>query len=190
MFSEIYGNIIASKAPPTFSFCPLLNESICPSTSVSSGVIPVVVYNPLAWPITDYVKFPTNTSSVSVVDSNNNPIPVQVLPGITADTYHAVFPATVVGFGFTTYFVTLGSATEYTEMASVETPTADITMSNKYLTVNMDAYGNLQSVVTAMGQTVPLTQTYQFYFPNIGANHTQASGAYLWHLSSFSKYRV
>jgi lysosomal alpha-mannosidase len=181
MFSQIYGTLIASKAPPSFSFCPLLNESICPSTQVSSGVIPVVVYNPLAWANSDYVKIPTTVSQVSVVDSSNKPVTVQIFAGTTVNTYHAVFPATVAAFGFTTYFVTLGSSGEATEISPVITPKAAISLSNKYLTVNLDSYGNLQSVVVAAtGQTVPLTQVYQYYVSNTGDSvSSQPSGAYI-----------
>jgi lysosomal alpha-mannosidase len=181
MFSQIYGTLIASKAPPTFSFCPLLNESICPATQVNSGNIPVVVYNPLAWTVSDYVNIPINVGKANVVDSNNNPVAAQVLAGKTANSYYVVFPATVPGLGFTTYFVMVGASSENSEISSVETPLAGFTLSNKYLTVNLDIHGDIQSVVLAgTGQTVTLSQEYQYYVSNTGDSASpQPSGAYV-----------
>jgi lysosomal alpha-mannosidase len=190
MFNQIYGQMIATKAPPTFTFCPLLNQSICPATLAPSGVIPIVIYNPLSWANTDYVRLPINVSSINVVDSNNNSVPSQIIPGSVTGTMEVIFAATVPALGFTTYFLTLGVSSDATEHSSFLDPAAGIILVNKYLTVNFDSNGNLQSVtVTATGQTVPVQQAYQYYISNPGdKTSNQASGAYIFRPDTQTSY--
>jgi len=185
MFSQIVGTLVSDKAGPSFTFCPLLNESICPATTtaVNSGqnVIPVVVYNPLAWGVTDFVKVPVTTSTVSVVDSNNAPVRVQVINGASSGNFHIVFSAQVAAFGFSTYFIQMGTSSDQTEMSStVQNPSANIVLTNEYLTVTLDSQGNFASVENTYGQSANLQQTYQYYVSNPGDKvSTQASGAYI-----------
>jgi lysosomal alpha-mannosidase len=181
IFSQVIGQIISSKTAPQFSFCPLLNQSICPSTTVSSGVIPVVVYNSLGWVNTDYVKLPITVGTASVVDSNGKPVAAQIIPGAVSNTYHIIFTATVPALGFTTYFVQLGSSSEATEVSAERAAAANIILSNKYLSVTLDSNGNIQSVTNnAIGKTIPVQQNYLYYISNRGDSVSgQASGAYI-----------
>ena len=119
------------------------------------------------------------------------------MPGLGFTTYHVIVIISIVCFIYLRYFVMVGASSENSEISSVETPLAGFTLSNKYLrsffiislfliiymylTVNLDIHGDIQSVVLAgTGQTVTLSQEYQYYVSNTGDSASpQPSGAYL-----------
>jgi hypothetical protein len=55
---------------PKFTFCPLINESLCPAMdALSQGdSVPIVIYNPIGWRRYDFVKLPIPISSVEGTD--------------------------------------------------------------------------------------------------------------------------
>lgn len=120
VFSTILGHLIAPSKPPTFSFCPLLNISICPSTTddFSQGkTLAVVVYNPIAWKRLDYVRLVVPTASVQgdsdspvliflVLDSSGVPVAAQVFKNAdNEDLFTLVFPVDLPPAGFVTFFL-------------------------------------------------------------------------------------
>lgn len=187
LFTQVIGQVITPKTGPAFSYCPLLNESICPATTgLTSGLIPIVVYNPLAWANTDFVKLPVNVSIVNVFDSAGNAIPIQTFPAITAGQYQVVFPATVGALSFTTFFLQLGSSSAETERSYLRPAVAPFTLSNAHLSVNFDTNGNILSVTNKdIGSTLSLQQQYLYYISNTGDKVSgQASGAYIFRPAS------
>lgn len=70
VISEVVGKLMTRQAPatrpPTFNYCPYLNESICPATArLTNTVVPVVAYNPLAWTVTHNFRIPVPVSDVT-----------------------------------------------------------------------------------------------------------------------------
>jgi hypothetical protein len=71
--SEVVGKLLArqsAKTLPKFDYCPYLNISVCPATArLSSGPVPVVAYNPLAWTATYNFRIPVPFPDVSGMHS-------------------------------------------------------------------------------------------------------------------------
>lgn len=66
LLSKMLGHLVNPSASPSFSFCPLINESKCDALEAlaSGSSVPVVAYNALAWNRTHYFNLPVPTSSV------------------------------------------------------------------------------------------------------------------------------
>jgi alpha-mannosidase len=76
-------------------------------TGSTAGVVPVLVFNPLAWPRTDVVEFSVQMPSVakegvSVVDGQNRPLPSQILSTdpVTNSVHLLVEPKSVPSVGY------------------------------------------------------------------------------------------
>ncbi|MPC27361.1 Lysosomal alpha-mannosidase [Portunus trituberculatus] len=64
----------------TIHFCPLLNISSCPVTESSSAFI-MTVYNPIARPISHYVRIPVpSDTAYKVTDYKGNAVKTQLVP--------------------------------------------------------------------------------------------------------------
>lgn len=180
LLSEVYGTILNGKTAPIFYFCPLLNETLCPATTIlPSSVVPIVVYNPLAWDRTETIRLPIPVATVSVTNSAGKQVPAQVNQG--NGRIELIFTATVPPLGFTTYFLESSATTPTsTEVAPSWEPLAPFVLGNEHISVQFDAHGNIQSVADKVsGASLPLQQQYYYYISSIGPNNTQSSGAYI-----------
>jgi hypothetical protein len=65
--AELFGKLVANgNAVPQFTFCPLINESICPALMAlkNEQSVPMVMYNPLGWQRTYHVRLPVPIANV------------------------------------------------------------------------------------------------------------------------------
>jgi lysosomal alpha-mannosidase len=182
VISKTISHNIGAKSPVAFTYCPLLNESICPATDdlSSKKVISVVAYNPLGWTRVEYITLPVPVAAASVLDSNGKIVPSQISKG---SPYTITFVVSIPPLGFATYFVQPGASNnkqqaEYAETIAVADP---ITLNNKFLTLNLDAQGNFVSATNKVsGKTVKIQQNYLYYQSSTGTpSDGQASGAYI-----------
>ena len=110
-------------------------------TRSPSGVVPVLVFNPLAWQRDDLVEFlvqmPTKvTDGVSVVDAQNHLVLSQILATDAAtNTVHLLAgPKAVPSLGYSLMRVTPGSRSAATDLIA-----QDLTLENSALRVVVDA---------------------------------------------------
>ncbi|CAH1101503.1 unnamed protein product [Psylliodes chrysocephalus] len=159
--------------------CLLSNISIC-TVSQSSDQFITVVYNPLAWAITHYVRLPVEEGTYEV---NGGDIPHDVIPTIsdfnyvvlnegTPSAYELVFAAKELPpLGLKIYHVKKTSD-KLSEDKSIDT------FKSKAFKIGNN---NLLASVTLNGNNYGLTQNFKYYYSETGEHdHTDiASGAYL-----------
>ncbi|KAK5583774.1 hypothetical protein RB653_005374 [Dictyostelium firmibasis] len=196
------GTSKSSSSIPSITFCPLLNQSICPSTDpLSSGTsVPVLIYNSLSWTRDEPVRIPIPISNVTV-SSPNGSIPSQV--NNINGTYILEFYASVSPLGYSTYIISStasetiepnsipaeiilediiivgGSKIEDIDVSSFNDP---IILENDFISVQFSSVdGSLISITNrTSGVVQSITQEYVWYRPSIGNNDSsQCSGAYI-----------
>ncbi|KAF2071815.1 hypothetical protein CYY_006876 [Polysphondylium violaceum] len=201
--NKVIGQLLVSKPGggsnanivPSFTFCPLINQSICPSTDVlSSGVsVPVVFYNSLSWTRTDHVVIPIPIANVVVSDNSGN---VQSQVTYTpSGAYQLEFYVYIPPLGYSSFVISPSSSAEdlekYTHL-SKETvyqshqplggANSNIILENDYISVEFDgATGDIQSITNKSSNAqLAIQQDYQFYLPSLGDElSNQCSGAYI-----------
>jgi len=169
-----------TKEPLTF--CPLLNESICPATDVLKGmslqdVLPVVLYNTIGWVREEYVSLPIPVDQVFVKDSRGNPAPCQVLKS-SDDKYTLHFEASLPPMGTNTYFIEKVSdkSKPHCEVATE----GGSTIENQYFTVMFDPKTNLLDSIflKSSGELIKMKHSLYYYIPCSDKN-VQDDGAYI-----------
>eukprot|EP01121_Diplochlamys_sp_Union-15-3_P011954 TRINITY_DN3519_c0_g1_i4.p1 TRINITY_DN3519_c0_g1~~TRINITY_DN3519_c0_g1_i4.p1 ORF type:complete len:964 (+),score=220.79 TRINITY_DN3519_c0_g1_i4:163-2892(+) len=178
--SAILSKVVAKGAAgPSFSFCPLLNESICPAldalSSLAPGqVIPVVAYNSLSWARVEVLRLPVPAGNFRVLNSSGLPVLSETFTEFNNLRY-IYFKAELPAQGFNTFFVTKSSETEKDSDKKVNAPN---TIENEYLSVTFDPTSGLLSTITdkRSGTTAKVSQQIMWYNP---VTSGQASGAYI-----------
>ncbi|KAN0052802.1 hypothetical protein ACTA71_006909 [Dictyostelium dimigraforme] len=199
------GNSKSSSQIPSITFCPLLNQSICPSTDpLSSGTsIPVLIYNSLSWTRNEPVRIPIPIANVTVTSSSNGSISSQV--NQINETYILEFMASVSPLGYSTFIITPASS-EMVEPNSIPSTIIQdeiiivgggkiekdektkisfndpIILENDFISVQFSSDdGSLISITNrTSGITQSITQEYVWYRPSVGNNDSsQCSGAYI-----------
>lgn len=103
------------KSDSTQVFCDLLNVTEC-SISETNDRIAVTVYNPIARPVSQYLRFPVNGNNYQVFDASGQKVnqisvlgvsdAVKHLPERHSNAnYEITFRANLPALGFTTYFI-------------------------------------------------------------------------------------
>eukprot|EP01087_Luapelamoeba_hula_P010477 TRINITY_DN2776_c0_g1_i2.p1 TRINITY_DN2776_c0_g1~~TRINITY_DN2776_c0_g1_i2.p1 ORF type:complete len:1012 (-),score=176.54 TRINITY_DN2776_c0_g1_i2:20-3019(-) len=189
LISDVAGKLLTSAggAFPTFSFCDKLNVSFCPALdNLRTSVVPVIVYNPLAWERTVPIRLPVPINNIQVVDSKGAIVPSQVFTnGDYSSIYTLVFTLTIPPLGWSNVVVQSGASAkpafeETYEPSDVE---ADRVIQNQFLSVTISGTtGRIQSVQNkAKGITVSVNQDLAWYNASAGNNvlSNQPSGAYI-----------
>uniref|UniRef100_A0A0D9XHR0 Alpha-mannosidase n=1 Tax=Leersia perrieri TaxID=77586 RepID=A0A0D9XHR0_9ORYZ len=191
-----------------FSQCQLLNISYCPSTEegISAKSLVIVVYNPLAWERSDFVRVPVNdahlvvktsdgTSLVSQlvevdnVTANLRKLYVKAYLGITPDKppkYWLVFEASVPPMGWNTYFISKSTGTGsdgtgyVSTMVSPSKDTIEVGAGPLKMSFSSSS-GQLKRMFNSIsGVDLPIQQSYLWYGSSTGdSSDSQASGAYI-----------
>ncbi|XP_063885164.1 lysosomal alpha-mannosidase-like isoform X4 [Scylla paramamosain] len=188
----------------TFHFCPLLNISSCPITESSSAFI-MTVYNPIARPISHYVRLPVpSDTAYKVTDYKGNavkaqlvpiPKPVLSIPGRhSTAAYELVFQATdIPPLGFLRYHIKRTSSYRILRQQISKTHSHvlggddPIELSgDENLAISVDPKTGLLERVGAVRpgpiQMIPVSQNFLVY-PGMAGNNTKeqyrASGAYI-----------
>ncbi|KAM9956542.1 hypothetical protein ACTFIR_003260 [Dictyostelium discoideum] len=195
------GNSKSASATPTISFCPLLNQSICPATDpLSSGTsVPVLIYNSLSWTRNEPVRIPIPIANVTVTSSSNGSITSQV--NQINGTFILEFLATIPPLGYSTYIIT-STASDFVEPNSIPAIIIQdeiivsgggkinekvsyndpIILENDYINVQFNSQdGSILSITNkTSGVTSSITQEYIWYNPSVGNDDSdQCSGAYI-----------
>jgi len=193
----------SSTPKVSLSYCPLLNESICPSTDLlnqPNEILPVVVYNSLAWDNYEWIYLPVPISNVQVVDSAGTTVLSQLNVDLSGSTpkYTLIFQAVLAPLGYSTYFVqSLPSEFQSTSQATIVKETvidstqASVSIQNDEYVIFFDATTGLQTGVTLVesGKFYNLTHNYQWYLSNAGDMYSsQKSGAYIFRPNSPTLY--
>ncbi|KYQ93883.1 alpha-mannosidase [Tieghemostelium lacteum] len=188
--NQLVGQLLqkGKTAAPEFTFCPLLNESICPSTNpLSSGSsVPVVIYNSLSWTRYEQVKIPIPLVNVQVTNSSGQVIPSQIL-SYSSNTSILVFYVMVPPLGYSSFVIAPASnddedATKLENKYYSKPVKQDlIVLENSKVIALFDQLGNIMSITNkTSGQYINVTQEYLYYLPSFGTDETtQCSGAYI-----------
>ncbi|KAM0950051.1 putative alpha-mannosidase [Dioscorea sansibarensis] len=192
-----------------FAQCNLLNISYCPPTedeSFEGKSLVLVLYNPLGWVRTDFVRIPVNGDQLSVRDSSGNSIEAQLVEMDNATTnlrkfyveaylgispkaspkYWLVFQVSVPPLGWNTYFISevagagTGSKTHMSTTATPENGAIEVGPGPLKMTFS-SVSGQLTRVFSSQtGTDIPVQQSYLWYGSSDGdAADSQASGAYI-----------
>uniref|UniRef100_A0A0D3HB24 Alpha-mannosidase n=1 Tax=Oryza barthii TaxID=65489 RepID=A0A0D3HB24_9ORYZ len=192
-----------------FSQCQLLNISYCPSTEEgisSAKSLVIVVYNPLGWERSDFVRVPVNDANLIVKTSDGTSLESQLVEvdivtarlrklyikaylGITSDKppkYWLVFQASVPPLGWNTYFISKSTGTGSNGMGYVSTmvsPSNDtIEIGPGPLKMSFSSKsGQLKRMFNSISAVdLPIQQSFLWYASSTGdSEDSQASGAYI-----------
>ncbi|XP_018421620.1 PREDICTED: lysosomal alpha-mannosidase [Nanorana parkeri] len=172
-----------------FAFCNLLNISVCPSTEASK-TFSVLIYNPLARAVTQYVRLPVNGTLYAVKGPAGESIASEVVPvskftkDVRRDKGYAerelVFPGQIPALGFSKFTVEKVSAPERFLGTKVKkNPTS---IENKFYRVTFDPDTGLISNIQNLEKQIslPVNQSYYWYNASSGnEDSSQTSGAYI-----------
>jgi alpha-mannosidase len=117
------------------------------NTQVSTGSVPVVVYNPIGQdrrdPVELDVTFSSAPAAVQVINPAGQEVPSQIISK-TGNTAHVLFIADVPSMGYAVYEVKpVAQATAFT--TGVSAPSAT-TLQNNYYTVTIDGTGDISQI--------------------------------------------
>ncbi|EGG20517.1 alpha-mannosidase [Cavenderia fasciculata] len=183
-------NSLKPLASPAMSFCPFLNISVCPATSVLTNhgtSVPVILYNQLGQTRFEHVNIPIPVANVTVSDSNGI-VRSQVTPNSNSSLgYVLTFLAQIPPLGFSTYIIENSgqeesTMTEYVEPKMIKPSSSNIIFANQFVSVTFDsATGGIMSITNiSSGDQIQISQQYMFYLPSLGDSASgQPSGAYI-----------
>jgi len=113
-------------------------------TGSSSGGVPVIVFNPLAWSRTDHLAFDVqmpaaSNTGLAVLDPQGKPMPFQeISKDLSTHTYHLLIEAKEVpSFGYQVLHVVPGGSSAATDLTTDLTATG-LTLENSHLRVIVD----------------------------------------------------
>ncbi|KAG2549873.1 hypothetical protein PVAP13_9KG286900 [Panicum virgatum] len=192
-----------------FEQCPLLNISYCPSTEKASSAtksLVVVVYNPLGWERSDFIRVPVNDENLAVKNSDGTIVESQLVEvdnvtsnlrkfyvkaylGITSDKapkYWLVFQASVPPMGWNSYYISKSTGAAHNGRgyaSAVVSPSNDtIEVGPGPLKMSFSsASGQLKRMFNSVsGVDLPIQQSFLWYRSSEGDSmDSQASGAYI-----------
>jgi alpha-mannosidase len=137
------------------------------NTQVSSGSVPVVVYNPIGQdrrdPVELDVTFSSAPAAVQVINPAGQEVPSQITSK-TGNTAHVLFIADVPSMGYAVYEVKpVAQATAFT--TGVSAPNAT-TLQNNYYTVTIDNTGDISQIQDKILNKALLSQACRWEMRN------------------------
>eukprot|EP01119_Soliformovum_irregulare_P005383 TRINITY_DN1714_c0_g1_i1.p1 TRINITY_DN1714_c0_g1~~TRINITY_DN1714_c0_g1_i1.p1 ORF type:complete len:977 (+),score=300.90 TRINITY_DN1714_c0_g1_i1:52-2982(+) len=182
VIADVMQRVVAKTATkPTFTFCRLINESICPATDAltSANSIAVVAYNARAHESVEVLRIPIKSNAVVLGPDGTTRVKSQLYvneDGVKTVAFEARLPA----LGFSTYFLQY-SATE--EVIPVKNIDAEQILENDHIRVVFDGQTNRLKNITNKdsGKTIVVDQQLMWWNASAGNNNVsqQASGAYI-----------
>lgn len=193
--NDAYQKLMAlnSSEPPTQIFCNFLNISQCNMTEGSNPVA-VTVYNPLARPLSTYIRLPILGKAYKVYGPDGSAVNAQVIsvppsvfsiPGrLSKAKSELVFQTDLPPLGYSTYLVrSTPNKQLFEEQASKKVPVNDSTIENEFVQVVADGKtGLLRQMRFSDGTNLTITQSFYWYRAMNGNNSDfdfRASGAYI-----------
>jgi hypothetical protein len=187
---EILGTLMSNSPTtdvPNLAYCPLMNMSICPATTALSHyvIVPVVVYNPLAWPRESFLSIPVPNGQFQIIDRQGKVVSSQLYTSVDGNNT-VVFKATVPALGYNTYFISKTSVVDPSQRSTVETfapgfVPEDTTLDNGRLVLTFSSNGLLTNIKSAdFRQSMPVQQNLAWYRSNVGDKvSSRYSGPYV-----------
>ncbi|KAM3925843.1 lysosomal alpha-mannosidase [Leptodactylus fuscus] len=174
----------------SFTFCNLLNISVCPTTEVAKS-FSVFLYNPLGCAVTWNVRLPVNGFVYTVKGPSGEDVTSEVIPvsKFTKDVRRdkgtaereLIFQAQIPPLGFSKFTVQKVSTQERFFPKS-KTTTNPAKIENKYYRVEFHPETGLISGIHNLqkGISLPMTQSFYWYNASVGNDDSiQTSGAYI-----------
>eukprot|EP01116_Phalansterium_solitarium_P022225 TRINITY_DN7261_c0_g3_i1.p1 TRINITY_DN7261_c0_g3~~TRINITY_DN7261_c0_g3_i1.p1 ORF type:complete len:972 (-),score=316.52 TRINITY_DN7261_c0_g3_i1:78-2993(-) len=188
----------SGKAPPSFQYCRLLNESVCAATDglAQGTVIPLVFVNPLAWDRLEYARVPIPIQHVEVVNSTGDLVASQIQPNPDFSTgYVIIFPVATPALGINTYFLRPAQTKQrIARPVRRKAGGSNVTIENEFVRATFDGSSNLLTAVVnkQTGQQLDFVQNFFWYNGSSGNNaiSPQASGAYIFRPNSSDPFAV
>ena len=171
------------KSSPNEVFCDLLNITEC-SLTESNDKIAVTLYNPIAKPVSQYIRVPVVFGNYEVFDGNGQTVSKKALLAITDAvkslperrsnaTHELYFKVQLPALGFTTYFIERTGNT--TEKIDTSIP---IGMKGKSFTLQIDEKTGALTTITIIGKTHKFQQSFKYYKSIGGKKGYEDSGSY------------
>nr|CAD7429117.1 unnamed protein product [Timema monikensis] len=172
-----------------FKSCPLLNISRCELSETEDDFL-VTVYNPLARPVSHYVRIPVTGEHYAVTDPSGSSLVVQLVPvpepvhsleksSVSVKTeliFHAV---DLPPLGLRSYRV---NRTTLTSRQAMSVHSSDTTIGNQNVTVEINETTGLLKKITVNDVEIPVEQNFHFYraYSGLnGASNRRSDGAYV-----------
>ncbi|KAJ8946016.1 hypothetical protein NQ318_023263 [Aromia moschata] len=173
------------------SSCLLSNISIC-NVSQKSDAFVVVGYNPLSWPVTQYIRLPISNANFSIQGPDGDEeydivtaisdFAYVELPNQVPSKTELVFAAKIPPMGLKMYFINKTSKSlEESPQGEVMDGDDNFSFGNNETCFQIDNKTNLLKSVTMNGITLNITQNFYYYYSETGESDKTniSSGAYL-----------
>nr|CAD7414005.1 unnamed protein product [Timema poppensis] len=187
----ISDNSTVDQNSPTVEFksCPLLNISRCELSETEDDFF-VTVYNPLARPVSHYVRIPVRGEHYVVTDPSGSSLAVQLVPvpepvhsleksSIPDKTELIFHAADLPPLGFRSYRV---KRTTLTSRQAASVHSLDTTIGNQNVTVEISETTGLLKKITVNDVEIQVEQNFHFYraYSGLnGASNRRSDGAYV-----------
>ena len=191
-----------------FQYCDFLNISICNITETDKSIV-VNVYNPIARPITSYIRIPVNSKLFVVLGSKGEPVKSQLTP-ISKETaqlrrshreyaaYELVFEVSTPGLGFSTYFVNLTKETRFKDYLPTHSYVSSLKFENDFiendklrLEFSIESGRIVRMIRKDRELTLSVDQQFFWYQGSTGNDESkQTSGAYIFRPDKTDPYEV
>ena len=191
-----------------FQYCDFLNISICNITETEKSIV-VNVYNPIARPITSYLRIPVNSKLFVVLGSQGEPIKSQLMP-VSKETaqlrrshrgyaaYELVFEVCTPGLGFSTYFLNQTKETRFKAYLPKNSYVASLKFENDFiendklrLEFSIESGRIVRMIRKDRELTLSVDQQFFWYNGSTGNDESkQTSGAYIFRPNNTDPYEV
>ena len=197
--------MLQKTEPLKFTFCNLLNVSVCPITEKSLSLA-VNIYNGIARPLSSYVKFPVSYKNLNVFAANGSPVESQIVP-VSKETasirgnrgsaeYELVYKMEAQGLGFNTSFIEKQNnvqsyLAQYTPV--VDYKEAEGFIENEMIRLEFNSLtGRLNKIIRKdISLSIDVDQQYFWYNGSSGNSESrQTSGAYIFRPNRTEPYPV
>ncbi|CAG2119217.1 unnamed protein product, partial [Medioppia subpectinata] len=175
-------------------YCDSLNITDCTLTE-SADRVAVTAYNPIARPVTHYLRVPVTDGVYRVFDSTGAEVEaksllpvseaVRLLPERKGSlgTHELVFSAKLPALGFTTYFVEkhkviFKDLDPLMDVLTGERTADNIEMKGKSFTLQVDGTTGALQTITLNGQKHRLNQSFKWYISIGNQTGLEDSGSY------------
>jgi len=191
--------------PLKFTFCNLLNVSVCPITEKGTSFA-VNMYNGIGRPRSSYVKFPVSFTNLEVFSADGSILESQIVPvsketaavrgGRGSAGYELIFKFDAPGLGFNTSFVQKQNSAKL--HFSKVTPLLDYEkavgfIENEIYRLDFDAMsGRLSRILRKdIGLSLDIDQQFFWYNASSGNSESrQTSGAYIFRPNKTKPYQI
>jgi alpha-mannosidase len=169
---------------PTFTYCPLLNVSICPpsqSLSNNNSLLVLLIYNSIARARSELIHVPVTSPAYCNVRSLTGRVPAQLTPVMVtsalnmsvAAPYRCSFLAKdIPPIGYDTYWLSNQSTTILSRVATIKKEDPITTIVNDFWNLQFNTTTGLLFAATHIpsNTTIDISQEFLYYADNNDSN--------------------